>query len=166
MWHSPFIEEFGELFGLIATAEALHWSHRQKGVRSELSLQRFLAGESVTKKDVDKSHFEFRLHPRWREVGSISHLYRTCASAQARLLDLRQDTEFLVYLMRRLVHEESREAAVLPYIRDVAENVIVKKITSHETGHREIAKGFSSAQYMDEFSAVLERILNRWEGES
>lgn len=166
MWHSPFIEEFGDLFGLVAAAEALHWSRRQERARSELSLQRFLASESVTRKDVDKFHFEFRLHRRWREDGSISHLYRACASAQARLLDLRQDTEFLVDLMRRLVREEVREAPVLPYIRGVAEKVIVKKTASHETGHREIAKGFSSAQYMDEFSAVLENILKRWEGDA
>ncbi|NLX57673.1 MAG: ParA family protein [Phycisphaerae bacterium] len=162
IWHSPFVEEFGDLFGLIVSAEALHWTRLPDGMRPETSLQRFLAGDSLTKKDADKLHFKFRLHPRWHEQGSISHLYGACASAQARLLDLRQDTDFLVHIVRRLIQEEVREAPVLPYIRGVAESVIVKKTTSHEAGHREIAKGFSSAQYMDEFSAVLERILNRW----
>lgn len=166
MWHSPFIKEFGDLFALIATAEALHWAHREHGAKSETSLQRFLASDSLTKRDADKFHFKFHLHPRWHEEGCISRLYSACACAQARLLDLRQDTEFLIHLMRRLVKEETYEAPVLPYVRGVADNVIVKKTVSHEAGHMQIAKGFSSAQYMDEFSAVLERILKRWEGEA
>lgn len=166
MWHSPLIKEFGGLFAVIATAEATHWAYREDHARSEISMQRFLASDSLTKKDVEEFRFKFHLHPRWNEEGCVSRLYSACASAQARLLDLRQDTEFLVYLMRRLVKEEMRDAPVLPYVRGVAENVIVKKAVSHEAGHRQIAKGFSSAQYMDEFSAVLERILKRWEGKA
>jgi hypothetical protein len=166
VWHSPFIKEFGDLFGMIATMEALHWSRHEKSAESDMSLQRFLAGDSLTNDEAEKYHFKFHLHPRWHEESSISHLYSACASAQARLLDLRQDTEFLVHLMRRLIQEEMREAPVLPYIREVAENVIVKKTVSHEAGHRQIEKEFSSAQYMDEFSAVLEKILSRWEGEA
>lgn len=166
MWHSPVIKEFGELFAVIATAEATHWARRQGKMKSEMSMQRFLASDSLGGKDIERFRFEFHLSPQWNDEVCVSRLYSACACAQARLLDLRQDTEFLVYLMRRLVHEEVSKAPVLPYIRGVAEKVIVKKTTSHEAGHREIAKGFSSAQYMDEFSAVLERILKRWEGDA
>lgn len=106
---------------------------------------------------------ELEIHPRWLERGLLSCLYRACASAQARVLDVRRDAEFLIALIQQLVVEDIREAPVLPYIRGVAEKVIVRKTISHESGHREIAKGFSSAQYMDEFSEVLEKVIRRWE---
>jgi hypothetical protein len=162
-WHSPFIEEFGELFAAIAAVEASRWERREEKTKSDVSLQKFLANESLTKKEAQKLFMEIPIHPRWIEENLVPRLYRTCASAQARLLDMRQDTEFLLQLIYRLVREEIQDAPVLPYIKDVAENVIIKKAISHETGQRQIAKGFSSAQYMKEFSTVLERILTRWE---
>jgi hypothetical protein len=121
-----------------------------------------LASESLREVEPEEFFRELEIHPRWLERGLLSRLYRACAAAQARVLDVRRDAEFLIALIQRLVVEDIREAPVLPYIRGVAEKVIVRKTISHESGRRQIAKGFSSAQYMEEFSEVLEKVIRRW----
>jgi hypothetical protein len=128
-----------------------------------MSIQKFLAAERLTQKEWREHGHQLQMHPRWLERGDFSRLYRACASAQARLIDVRRDTEFLIALIQRLVVEDIREAPVLPYIRGVAEEVIVRKTRSHEAGQETIAQGFTSAQYMEEFSEVLEKVLARWE---
>jgi len=155
--------EFAELCGSIAAIEALHWMRRRKQSKKRLGIQRFLASESIREREHEKSFRNLEIHARWLDRGLLSRLYRACTRAQARVLDVRRDAEFLVALIQRLVVEDIRKAPVLPYIRGIAEKVIVRKTISHESGHRRIAKGFSSAQYMDEFSEVLEKVITRWE---
>jgi hypothetical protein len=162
--HSPLGEELPELLAAIASTEALHWTHRRGRSRKRMGIQKFLAAERLAQKEWRELRDQFPIHPRWLERGDFLRLYRACASAQARLIDVRRDTDFLITLIQRLVKEDIREAPVLPYIRGVAENVIVRKTLSHEAGSESIMHGFSSAQYMEEFSEVLEKILARWEG--
>lgn len=164
-WHPKRDPEFAKLFGSIAAIEVLHWTRERKRSTKRLSIQRFLAAESLLERESMEFHEELPTHPRWLELGVLPRLYSACASAQARLIDVRRDAAFLIQLIRRLVLEDIREAPVLPYIRGIAEKVIVRKTMSHESAEEQIAKGFSNAQYMDEFSEVLERILTRWEGQ-
>jgi len=162
-WDPQLGPELPKLFADIAAMEALHWVRSRKRSKRSMSIQRFLAAEKVTEKEWGEWRHHLRIHSRLFERAGLSRLYRACASAQARLIDVRRDAEFLIALIQRLVVEDIREAPVLPYIRGVAEKVIVKKTVSHESGRKTIAKGFSSAQYMEEFSEVLEKILARWE---
>ena len=90
----------------------------------------------------------------------ISVLTATFAWHGARITRISQ---FLIALIQRVVMEDIREAPILPYIRGIAEKVIVRKTLSHESGQKEMSKGFSTLQYMEEFSEVLEKILVRWE---
>lgn len=162
-WHPKREPEFPKVIASVAAIEAMRWERRRGRSKERLGIQRFLASESL--RDVGHEEFfrELEIHPRWLESGLLSRLYRACAAAQARVLDVRRDAEFLIALIQRLVEEDIRESPVLPYIRGVAEKVIVRKTISHESGRREIAKGFSSAQYMEEFSEVLEKVIRRWE---
>ena len=165
LWHPKQGRELPELFASIAAIETLHWKRRRGPSKKRLSIQRFLASEHVREKEWIEFRRKIPIHPRWIEEGGLSRLYHACASAQARLIDLQQDAEFLIALIKRLVMEDIRKSPVLPYVRGVAEKVIVRKTLSHESGRRIIAKGFSSAQYMEDFSEVLERLLTRWEGQ-
>jgi hypothetical protein len=166
LWRKPFRKEFAQLFGTFAYIEAKHWNQIKGSRKKKQSLQEFLANDRMT----DKEYKEFRMKPmfhprreRWEKGLSVRHLYYQCSSAQARILDIQQDSEFLINVIQRLVKEEAHKPRVLPYIKGIVEKVIVNKIITHEEGRRQIAKGFSSAQYMEEFSAVLEKILERWE---
>jgi len=131
--------------------------------QKRLSIQSFLASESLKDSEWKDLKHELHIQSHWFEYEDFSHLYRACASAQARLIDVRRDAEFLIEMIQRLVMEDIQKGLVLPYIRGVAEDVIVKKKMSHESGKKAIAEGFRNAQYMEEFSEVLERLLKRWE---
>ena len=162
----PLKKEFTQLFGSFAYFEAKHWNQSKRSRKKKQSLQEFLANDKVT----DKEYKEFRMKPmfhprweRWKKDQSMRHLYYQCSSAQARILDIQQDSEFLINVIQRLVKDESRKSLVLPNIKGIIEKVIVNKTVSHEAGRRQISKGFSSAEYMEEFSDVLEMILERWE---
>jgi hypothetical protein len=164
-WHPKRAPELPDLFGSIAAIEVLHWMRDRKQGPKRLSIQRFLATDYLAEEELAELRGEVPIHPRWLEEGLLPRLYHACTSTQARLIDVRRDAVFLVALIRQLVMEDIREAPVLPYIRGVAEKVIVRKTMSHEAGEEQIAKGFSSVQYMDEFSEVLERVLARWESQ-
>ena len=126
-------------------------------------MQRFLANDSVTAKEAREYPLHFPMRSDWHEHNLFPRFYRACSIAQSRLLDLRRDADFLLTLIRELVHEEIKEAPVLPYIRGIAEKVIVRKTVPHDQGLQQVSQGFASAQYMDEFAAVLARILKQWE---
>ena len=165
-WHPEVSHEIPDLFAGIASIEALHWERYRKRSKERMPIQRFLAAEDLTEKEWSEFPDVLRGHPQWFERGVLPRLYRACASAQARLIDVRRDAQFLIELVERLIMEDTRDSPVLPYIRGIADEVIVRKTLSHESGLRTVAKGFSSAQYMEEFSEVLERILARWEDRS
>jgi hypothetical protein len=65
--------------------------------------------------------------------------------------------------MRQMVEQELHETPVMPYVRGIAEKVIIGKTITHETGRKQIMQGFAKAQYMEDFSAVLERTLKQWQ---
>jgi DNA polymerase III delta prime subunit len=155
--------EFPELLGSIAAIEVQHWMRHRKQSRERRGIQRFLAGECLLEREWRGEHDELHIHPRWFERGLLPHFYGACASAQARLIDVRRDAEFLILLIQRLVMEDIHDAPVLPYVRGIATKVIVRKTMSHESGQEQLHRGLSSVQYMDEFSEVLERVLAGWE---
>lgn len=157
-------EDILSLLWGIAAVEALHWQRLNERPRKRRGIQQFLAVDSLTEKELRDYGRKLWSHPRWLEKGDVGSLYRECASAQARLIDVRRDAEFLIALIHRLVVQDFKESPILPYIQGVAEKVIVRKTLSHGSGRREIAGGFSSVQYMEEFFEVLERILMQWEG--
>jgi hypothetical protein len=166
LWRKPLRKEFAQLFGSFAYFEAEHWNHGKGFRKKKPSLQEFLANDKMTDKEYKEFSMKSMFHPRWErweKDQSIRHLYNKCSSAQARILDIQQDSEFLINVIQRLVKDESRKSLVTPNIKGIIEKVIINKTISHEAGRRQISKEFSSAEYMEEFSDVLEKILERWE---
>ena len=150
-----------EVFVNIASIEAIRWNKLRDQHKGRYSLQGFLANERFTEKEFEEYKHFMIFNPQIIE--SFPRLYSACSYAQARLIDMQSDTEFLIKLIKRLVMEDIEKELVLPNMRDVADNVIVNKNISHDSGYKQIEKGFNSAQHMEEFSVVLENILKKWE---
>jgi len=163
IWHSPMEKDLIELFATFASLEVMHWEQRQDSKKTKMSIQRFLASDKLSEKDLMKFHIRHLFHYPEKENHTIIRLYNQCSSVQSRLIDAQQDTEFLMALILGLVKEEIHNPPLLPYIRGVVEKVIVNKTLTHESGRQLVAKGFSSAQYMEEFTSVLSKILERWD---
>ncbi len=178
---SSSVEDVFKLFWLIIASESFHWSQLKDRSRKRLSIPGFLASESQKgRMSLELNEF-VQIDPRLPKVeipvlfperkildllyerGLLDRLYRKCASAQARIIDARQDAEFLIALLRRLVTGNIQEGPILRHIREIADNVIVRKTLSHAAGLETISEGVSSAKYMEEFSSILGRILEKWE---
>lgn len=162
-WHSPFAHEFTELFAAVPLIQAQHFAQRGQASSRKGGIQRFLANDTVTGKEARKYPLHLPMRSHWDEHNLFPRLYSACSMAQSRLIDLRQDADFLLTLIREVVHEEIKEAPILPYIRGIAEKVIVRKTVPHDQGVQQVSKGFASAEYMDEFAVVLGKILKQWE---
>ena len=164
-WHSPFAEKFTKLFAAVPVIQSLHFAKKSR--KSERrSVQQFLANDTVTAKEAKKYPMRIPMRSHWSEHNLFPRFYAVCSTAQARLIDLPQDTDFLLAVIRELVHEEIKEAPIMPYVRGIAEKVIVQKIMPHDRGLQQVEKGFVSAQYMDEFAAVLEKVIMQWRGDN
>ncbi len=165
IFREKFQEEFLELFAVIAAIQSLHWEKRGRKKNKKINLSMFLANEKLGKNDIEKFDMKFHFLRHFhgpREFDFFPELYTSCCKAQARLIDLQKDIDFLLMLIRQLVRDNSFKRPILPYIRGIAEKVIVKKTLLHERGKKEFVKGFASASYMEEFENVLSGIVEKW----
>lgn len=158
----PYGEELVELLGAIVVIEASHWYGKRKP-SEVISVPRFLANDTLEQEELREFKMKLHLHPHWIEEVNIAAVYKACACAQSRFLDLRRDAQFLIDIMRQMVEQELHETPVMPYVRGIAEKVIIGKTITHEAGRKQIMQGFAKAQYMEDFSAVLERTLKQWQ---
>jgi|GEM_PF-4314434 len=157
-----FFEDLSPFFIKIVTIQISHWKYTQQD-KNKPRLQRFLVADSLSEEDEKK--LEMRMEKYFRRFykdNLFSALYNAFSSAQARLLDIQQDTEFLFKMIRRLVMSEVKNLTYVPYVRGVAKKVIIEKTLSHRGGYEQLAKEFSTAQYMEDFSVVLDKILKQW----
>jgi hypothetical protein len=167
-WHSPFLEKISDLFARILTIELKHWAKRTEEKFSKISIQRFLAQESVTQNEIHKDlemfpHVLFIRHHMSEKYDSIEKFYKACTYAQARLIDFASDSKFLLQLLSFIVKGEIENGKLFPYVKGIMEDVIVKKVLSHENAESRIAKALQTADYFNEFDRVINGILRVWE---
>jgi hypothetical protein len=166
LWHSPFEKEMSGFFAGIVAIEIKHWVSKEKP--RKISLQRFLAQESITEMEVHKmcersESFHFLRHAVMRHDGAgFAEFYNSCTSAQARLIDFHADSQFLLQLLRFMVKREMEHGSLFPFVRNISEDVIVKKVVSHEEAPAKMAKALQTAQYFGEFDKVLSDVLKMW----
>lgn len=104
-----------------------------------------------------------RLNLRIRSNFSISNFYNAFCKAQVRIIDIDQDFDFLISVLKKVsIGSEARNKILFPFIKDVLDNVIVLKKISHSRAREEIQKGFKSATYMREFQKILKGIIAKW----
>lgn len=168
MWHESFQMEIAELFAGVLAVELAHWTSRGKERQSRSSVERFLAQESVkgTELKEDEMAFRhsrlFRHHRAHEDEGSFADFYKACTSAQARLIDFAADAQFLIRLMQFIVKGETENRELFPFVRGIAEEVIIEKTLSHEDAPQQMAKALMAAEYFREFDGVLAKILSDW----
>jgi hypothetical protein len=169
LWRTPLREDVAELFAGTVTIELRHWAKRREEKSSRTSIQRFLAQESVSLNEIRKDMESlrplrfFRNHMMEERGTNIASFYRACTSAQARLIDFAADSRFLIRLLRFVAEGEIREGDLFPFVRGIAEDVIVNKTLRHEDAPARMAKGLQTAEYFREFDQVLTRVLKDWE---
>ncbi len=88
--------------------------------------------------------------------------YNICTNTQARLIDFESDSIFLIKLLRCIVEEELKNGDIFPFIKDLANNVIIYKIISHEEAPAKMEKALKTVEYFREFDKVLKKVLSDW----
>ncbi len=163
---SPLTKELLELFSSVLAIELWHWSKSGEGRSGNLSIQRFLAQESVTRVELDKNMEMFshnRFSYRMMEGrDSFADFYKACTTAQARLIDFVEDSRFLLHLLRFIVEGEVKNGALFPFVKGIAESVIVHKTMNHDVVPHKMAKALQTAEYFREFDGVLRKVLVDW----
>ncbi len=168
LWHSPFGREISGLFAGVLTIELRHWSQRTEEQSGRCSVQRFLAQETVKQNAIEKEmdmamHQRFFRHAMMKESGGgFADFYKACTSAQARLIDATADSRFLLQLLRFVVKGEMEEGALFPFVRGLAEDVIINKSVNHEEAPAKMAKALQTAEYFRDFDGVLTKVLADW----
>jgi hypothetical protein len=170
MWHPPLDHEIAGLFAGVLAVELDHWHGEGKPKRRRSGIQRFLANESTSHighKEASRHRIHIRrfMHLEGRDgEESFTDFYRACTYAQARLIDYAADSLFLIRLLRFVIQREAEQGALFPFVRGLAEDVIVRKRVSHEEAPGRMANALQAAEYFSEFEEVLGRILSDWEG--
>jgi hypothetical protein len=169
LWHSPMRKEISRLFAGILAVELKHWARRGEGKYNKYGIQRFLAQETVNEDEFreDMELFmplRFFRHNMMKDgEDGIVEFYEVCTSAQARLIDFVADSRFLLQLLRFIVKGEMKNGTLFPFVKGIAEEVIVKKTLSHEDSKAKMAKALQTAEYFQEFDRVLNDTLKAWE---
>lgn len=135
-----------------------------------ISYKQFLATEEIDesvmfdyyhKSDILKKS---KLGPWLLEDDYITDFYNSFCHAQARLIDLNQDFNFLINVIKNIVFEsKSNDKLIFPNISDILDKVIVEKSISHANADEELKKGINAAKYMIDFQKVLKSIISDWE---
>lgn len=166
-WHSPLIKELSGLLAGILVIELKHWARRGEGKSRKFGIQHFLAQESISQVEIRKDIELFRplrffqRHMMEEEIGIID-FYNACTSSQARLIDYEADSLFLLQLLRFIVKGEMEKGDLFPFVRGIAEDVIINKTLPHSNAPEKMAKALKTAEYFREFDGVLNDILMVW----
>jgi len=156
--------EISSLFSAVLAIELEHFSERDE----KYSLQRFLAQESVEPMEIRKKFKNFEEskfmhhHMMRKDETGFENFYRACTTAQARLIDIVPDSKFLLSLLRYIVEGEMNEKISFPFVRGIAQDVIINKSVSHEEAESNMSRALRTAEYFGEFELVLKKILRTW----
>ncbi len=173
-WHSPMEMELSELLAGVLSMELTHWSRDSEGSKRKRTLQEFLARESITFRDLRTSKMSsmgsMRLLRRFSMEGADTFVdfYRSCTSAQARLIDFEADSRFILQLIRFMVEQNlelnsTKNGNLFPYVRGIAEKVIIEKTLTHREARNRMSHALQTTEYFSEFKAVLSSIFSDWE---
>ena len=138
--------------------------------RDVLSL-RVSAGDGPLPRFVFTSHFlglQFGRDPLAFESDeppldpATERTYLICCEAEARILDLRADVEFLFRVLRALGELKPGNANGGVRVSSIARRVIQTKETRHESGLGQLAETQVSERQLTAFEAALRSIIRDW----
>ncbi len=160
-------EEFTDIFTSILLIQSERIERAKTIELENFSFTKFLASENIEAQDMEMIYHKsdlkmFNIRHRNRELYIVDFYHAFC-KAQARLLDLDSDFDFLLFIIKKSIIETvENEKVFFPYIRDILTKVIDEKSISQTNARDEAKKGFISANYMTEFQNVLKYISKEW----
>lgn len=97
------------------------------------------------------------------EDSSFGDFYNSFCHAQARLIDLHDDYQFLLYTFELMISDDSEsKRIVFPNINDTLNQVIIDKSIPHSQAKVKLAESIYAAKYMVDFKKVLQSISKEW----
>ena len=158
--------EISDLFFSIINLQKYRFRERQ----NKTTYKQFLASE-----DIDDGRELFKwvhnienkiINNRIRlafETGSFSDFYNSFCHAQARLLDLFDDYNFLLDTLELMITENSKNKGIIfPNIADILNQVIIQKSIPHSLAKEKLAKVLFETKYMIDFKNELQKISKEW----
>lgn len=157
----PFDEEFLDFFRAMIKIELRLVEEAKNKYRD---LPRILSSDIKNKMSIKELLHKFEFSERFfhRSEDEFFDFFHAFTSAQARLMKLPEDTRFLIWLIQTMVEFESEKPNALPYIRKIAEDVILHKTLSYNAVKEKSSIALSEAQYFVDFDRAIKNIVNRW----
>jgi len=164
------LEDLTLLLNQVMIIELRRWREVSKSNKESIRIEQFLAQEACIvsfDKEMMSELLEFEMKMKIRSgviYGSeFTRLYRACAQAQSRIINVLDDSLFVLTLVHTLLTEELKGDYLMPFIKGIANDVIVDKEVSHDDAVRQMASRLKEAQYYEDFDVVVDKILGDWE---
>jgi len=162
-------DELFEIFVLIRKIQQERFNKKNELNLRKNNFKVFLIKEHITENEIGKYEEMYFLR-RYDlktdlKYSFIAEFYNSFCQAQVRVLDLDNDFDFLIDILRKVTLENTNKIEdnmIFPNIRDILNNVIIEKSISHSIAREVAEKGFRNANYMTEFQNKLKEIINNW----
>jgi len=157
----PLDEEFLNFFREIIKIEFRLIEETKNNYRD---LPRILSSEIKSKMSIKEFWHKFDFSERFMYHAEDEFLdfFHAFTSAQARLMRLPEDSRFLIWLIQTMVEFESEKANTIPYVKKIAEDVIIHKTLSYDAVKEKSSSALSEAQFFVDFDKAIKNIVNRW----
>lgn len=99
-----------------------------------------------------------------KSVALFADFYNAFCNAQARIMDIDKDYDFLLFILKNTtVNELKVDGNIYPNIQPLVNSVIVDKTIPHSIAKEKFKEEISRAKKMIEFKNVLEQcVINKW----
>jgi len=172
---------FRSLLVLILSIQNERFERNRDQIKSKKnsSFQFFLANENITSTEIrkyrhltkeipfkyfEKRHFNEDIFYFFEKSEILPSFYNSFCHTQARLIDIHDDFRFLITILRNVTIDERNERTIIfPNIRDILDDVIIKKSTPSSSANEKVYMEFQGAQYMSDFREILiNNVISKW----
>jgi len=163
---------------LIIQNERFKMKDLKNNYKQNIRYQYFLANENLSSSEVSKYILFFEdvfnkpkkvltteiIH-YFSRSDNFSKFYNSFCRSQARLIDINEDFLFLITLLKRVTVDERIDSEIIfPNIKDILDDVIIKKSKYAASAYEDINKELKRVQDMTMFREVLtECVIKKWE---
>ena len=127
-------------------------------------LPRILSSGIKRKMSIKEMLHDFEFIDRFihRSEDEFFDFFQAFTSAQARLMKLPGDSRFLILLIQTMIKFEQNQPNTLPYIKKIAEDVILHKTLPYNAVREKSSSALSKAQFFADFDKAIRNIISRW----
>lgn len=142
----------------------LHFLANENITSNEIRKYRHIIKE-IPYKFIEKEFFHEDIFDFFEGTETLlPNFYNSFCHTLARLIDMHDDFKFLISVLRNVTIDDKNERTVIfPNIRDILNDVIIKKTVSYSLATKRMYKEFQGAQYMSDFREVLKNnVISKW----